>query len=1045
MEFAHLHVHSHYSLLDGLIKIEDLIRHAKKMGVNALALTDHGNIYGAVEFFKNAKKEEIKPIIGIEFYVAKKNRFSRDPSIDNQRYHLTILVKNEQGYKNLNQLITKSYLEGFYYKPRIDKELIEKFHEGLICLSGCLSSELIKYLEKDDLENAIKTARYYQNIFQEDYYLEIQKHFPLEIQKKLFNLAQKLNIPLVATQDVHYLLKEDKEIHEILLSIQTKNKFQNEDRLTFKNGDTSFLSPQEMFENFKEIPSAIQNTLIIAEKCNFELKLNQNLLPSFPLPENETSAIDYLRKLTEKNFKNRYQENNERAKKQLEYELKIIEKTGFADYFLIVQDIINWAKNRNIIVGPGRGSAAGSIVSYILNITEIDPLKYGLIFERFLNPERVSMPDIDIDFADYRRDEVLAYARNKYGEDRVAQIITFGRMAARAAVRDVNRALNFPYNFGDKIAKLIPFNASIKDALNNIEELKKMYEEDQRVKKILEIAKKLEGTARHASIHACGVVIGPKSLLNYIPLQKTPADNNLVTQFEMHSIEDLGLLKIDFLGLRNLSIIEKTIQLIKETKNINVDIKNIPLNDQKTFETFQKGNTVGVFQFESKGMQKYLKELKPNNINDLIALIALYRPGPIESIPAYIRRKFKKEPIYYLHPKLKPILEETYGIGIFQEQMMRIATDLANFTLAEADTLRKAIGKKIKNLLEEQKEKLINGMIKNGIKEETALKIWELFPPFSRYGFVKAHATCYTIIAYQTAYLKTHFPVEFIATLLNLSAKDVDEINFLINEAKRLNIKVLPPDINLSFQNFTVDNDNIRFGLSAIKNIGLNIVNYIIEERLKNGPYQSISDFLSRIKHRDLNKKSLESLIKCGVFDSLKINRGVLLYNLDELLKYNQLIKKEVNNQFNLFGQKINHLNQLKLKAAPEVNKQTILNWEKELLGLYLTDHPFNAYSQKIQNKIPPIKESIKKNNNQNNLKIAGIVSNIQKITTKNGKPMLFVTLEDLSDKIEVLVFDETIKKYPLAWQENKALIVNGKLSFKDKEPKIICNEVKEI
>ncbi len=1051
IKFVHLHTHSHYSLLDGLAKIDELLQKTKELGMEAIALTDHGALYGAIEFYQKAKEIGIKPIIGIEAYLAPSSRFNKRPKIDEKRYHLILLAKNEKGWQNLIHLSTKSHLEGFYYKPRIDKELLQEYHEGLICLSGCLSGEISKLLIEGEYEKAKETAKWYRNLFGDDFYLEIQPHAP-QLHFYFQKLSQELQIPLVATQDVHYVKPEDKIAHEVLLSVQTNSKLDEEDRLSLKKIDVSLKSPEEMAYLFQHIPEAIEETVKIAEKCNLEIKLNQKLLPKFPTPPNQTSQ-EYLEDLIKEKIKERFPEITSEIKERLEKELKIIEKTGFADYFLLVQDFVNWAKKHGIVVGPGRGSAAGSLVSYILGITEVDPLKYELLFERFLNPDRIQMPDIDVDFADTRRDEVVAYVREKYGEDKVAQIITFGTMMARAAVRDTTRALGYPYSLGDQIAKLIPFNTPLKQALEEITDLKKLYEENPDVKKIIDIALKLEGTARHASVHACGVVISPEPLTNYLPLQRAPGETNIITQFEMNSIESLGLLKMDFLGLKNLTIIEKTIRLIKETKGEEIDIKNLPLNDKKTFELLQKGETTGVFQLESSGMRHYLKELKPTDLEDIIAMIALYRPGPIELIPHYIRRKFKKEKITYLHPKLKPILEKTYGIGVYQEQMMRIATDLAGFTLAEADTLRKAIGKKIKELLEEQKEKLINGMIKNGISPKIAQKIWELFPPFARYGFNRSHAASYAIISYQTAYLKAHYPVEFFTSLLNVSSNDIERVNFLIKEAKKFNIQVLPPDINLSDQNFSVESeDKIRFGLLAIKNIGFNIVNYIINERNRGGPFTSLVNFLSRIQHRDLNKKSLESLIKCGVFDSLGVERGQALDNIEELLNFNQIVKKTANSRQNhLFGNPFQSAS-LKLKPSKPVDKTLILMWEKELLGLYVTDHPFNPYFEKIKNEVKPIKEIIKENqnltnkkNNHHKFKLAGIITGIQKIYTKKGQPMLFVTLEDLEDKLEILVFAETLRKYPLIWQENKAVIVSGYFNWQNDEPKFVCETVKEL
>lgn len=1044
-KFAHLHVHSHYSLLDGLGKIEPLLKRAKEMEMEALALTDHGNLYGAIEFYKTAKKIGIKPILGVEAYVAPNSHLSKQPRIDDKRYHLTLLVKDQIGWKNLMKLMTIAHLDGFYYKPRIDKQLLEQYHEGLICLSGCHSGELLQLIKAGKYDDAKKLAEWYRSVFADDFYLEIQKH-NLEFKEQLVKLSKETGIPLVATHDVHYINHEDQTAHEVLLAIQTNSKLDDTDRLTLKNYDLSLQSPEDMAKIFADLPEALSNTAVIAAKCNLEIELGKNHIPKFDVPEPGLTAFQYLKKLIEERIDNRYPQMTPEIQSRLENELSVIEQTQFADYFLIVQDFINWAKERKIVVGPGRGSAAGSIIAYILNITDIDPLKYDLIFERFLNPERIQVPDIDTDFTDIRRDEVVAYVREKYGEDRVAQIITFGTMAARAAIRDTTRALGQPYSAGDQIAKLIPFNTSLGEALKTVDELKQLYGRNADVKKIIDNAIKLEGTARHSSVHACGLVIAPEPLTNFLPLQRAPGETQIITQFEMHSVEDIGILKMDMLGLKNLTIIEKTLRLIKENKGEDIDIKKIPLDDPAAFKPFQLGETTGIFQFESQGMRRYLKELKPTELEDIIAMVSLYRPGPMDLIPTYINRKFGKETVSYLHPRLKPILEKTYGIGIYQEQMMRIARDLAGFSLPEADTLRKAIGKKIQKLLDEQQEKLISGMIKNGIAPKTAEKIWELFPPFARYGFNRSHAACYATISYETAWLKSHYPVELTTSLLNIAGGDVERINFIVNEGKRLDIKVLAPDINSSFQNFTVENENIRFGLLAIKNVGLNIVDFIIEERGRGGPFADIADFLTRINHRDLNKKSLDSLIKAGVFDSFDLKRGQLIANIENLIRFNQASRKDSSSsQSNLFGSS-SSLVSLRLEPAEPIDKNTMLAWEKDLIGLYITDHPFNAYAAKLKTLVKPIKEIIEiSDHNEIKVRAAGIVSSIQKIITKKGSPMLFVKIEDLSGEIEILVFTSVLENNPDIWQVGKAIMLEGRLSWKDNEPKILCDQAKSL
>jgi len=1035
--------------------------------MDAVALTDHGNIYGAVEFYKEAKKRGIKPIIGAEIYLAYEDMKLKRPRIDDQRYHLLLLVKSKEGYKNLVKLITRSHLEGFYYKPRVDESLLEKHSEGLICLSACLAGKIPSLILANKIERAEKIALRYQEIFGKDnFYLEIQHHPNSADQRKvnpvLISISEKFGIPLVATNDVHYLKPEDAEAQDILMLINTGADPNDPERLTLREDDFSLRVPEIMEKDFKEIPQAIENTQKIAQACDFEFELGETKLPYFKVPSEKT-PFEYLKELCTEGVKKRYGVlPSKEVLERLDYELSLINKMGFVAYFLIVQDFVNWAKENRIVVGPGRGSVAGSIVAYALGITNVDPLKYNLLFERFLNPSRISMPDIDLDFTDRRRDEVIQYITQKYGKDKVAQIITFGTMAARAVVRDVGRALGFSYTLCDRIAKLIPFGLSLDEALEKVSELHQMYETDPKVGKLIDFAKKLEGRARHASTHACGIVLSKEPLDNIVPLQHpTQDDEAIVTQYEMHSIEDLGLLKMDLLGLKNLTIIEDTLARIYAVQEKKVDIEDLPEEDRRVYRLLQKGETVGVFQLESSGMQRYLKQLKPTKFEDIVAIIALYRPGPLSLIPEYIQRKHKKKKIEYLHPKLKPILENTYGVMIFQEQLMQIAQQLARFSLAEADTLRKAVGKKIKSLLLAQKEKFIRGMVENGIEKRVAQSIWDWILPFARYGFNRAHSCSYATIAYQTAYLKAHFPVEFMSALLTSEKADTERIGFLIRGCKKMGIDVLAPDINESFRNFSVipREKKIRFGLFAIKNVGENIVEAIISERKENGNFRSIDNFISRIKPATLNKKSLESLIKAGVFDRFA-ERNKLLYNLETLLEYSR-----ENHRIKLAGQKSlfdgkSFKTKIKLKDAPPAAKAEKLTWEKELLGLYVTSHPLEDFKEVFKNKevshnsplfgqttsmrVVPISK-IDSNFVNRRISIGGIISNIKKIITKNGRPMLFVNLEDLTDKIEVVVFPGLIERNPSVFQENKIVVISGRINERDGVPKLICENIEEV
>jgi DNA polymerase-3 subunit alpha len=1051
MKFTHLHVHSHYSLLDGLPKIDQLLDYAKKLGMDSVALTDHGTLYGAVEFYKKAVEKGIKPIIGSEVYMAFEKMSQERPNIDDKRYHLILLAKNEEGYKNLVKLLTKAHLEGFYYKPRIDEELLEKHSAGLICLSACLQGRIPKLIMAKKIEEAEKLALRYQKIFGKDgFYLEIQNHPHIpdqeNVNRAIVSISRKFGIPLVATNDIHYLKTEDADAQDILMLINTGAEPNDPERLTLKADDFSMKSSEQMEKDFKDYPEALENTQKIVELCNFKFELGKTKLPVFKVPSGKTD-YEYLRELCDLGLKKRFGENiKKEVLDRLEKELAVIKQTGFSSYFLIVQDFVNWAKENGIVVGPGRGSAAGSLVSYLLNITNVDPIKYDLIFERFLTPDRISPPDIDLDFTDVRRNEVINYVANKYGHDNVAQIITFGTMAARAVVRDVGRALGYAYSFCDQIAKMIPFGLTLEQTLKNVEEFRQLYETDDQAKKLIDFAEKLEGVARHASTHACGVVISAAPLSELIPLQHpTQDDETIVTQYEMHSIEDLGLLKMDLLGLKNLTIVENTINLINKNRNLKINVESLPENDEKTFRLLQTAETTGVFQLESDGMKRYLKQLKPSIFEDIVAMIALYRPGPMSIIPEYIDRKYKRKNIEYLHPKLEEILVKTSGLPIYQEQLMEIAQKLAGFTLTEADVLRKAVGKKIKSLLLAQKEKFIGGMMKNGVRKPVAQEIWEWILPFARYGFNRSHSVAYAQISYQTAYLKANYPTEFMAAVLNSEKADIERIGFLITECKKMGLKVLAPDINESEESFSVVGEkSIRFGLSTVKNVGINFVEQIVQERGKSSRFSSISDFLSRINTKDLNKKSMESLIKAGAFDELE-ERNCLLQNLESLLEYNREIKKnQLTGQKNLFANFSESKEKMKLKPAPKAKNSEKLAWEKELLGLFVTSHPLEDLKAIFSKKTFPIAE-IDGTIIGRQIKIGGIISNIKKIITKTGKPMLFINLEDLTDKIEVIAFPRIIEKNPTAFYENKIVFVSGRVDNRDGTPKIICDEIEEI
>jgi len=1048
MGFVHLHVHSEYSLLDGACKLDELVEQAVNFNMPAVALTDHGVMYGVIDFYKIAKEKGIKPIIGCEVYVTPDSRFEKKGQ-RGDLFHLILLAKDFEGYKNLTKLVSLSFIEGFYYKPRVDKELLREYSKGLIALTSCLAGEIPTYILNNRIDKAKEAIREYLDIFGEDFYLELQDN-GLEEQKyvneRLIELSKEFNIPLVATNDVHYLNKEDAEIHDILLCIQTGSKLNDKDRLRFKTDEFYFKSEEEMSKIFGNIPEALENTIKIAEKCNLELPLNKVILPVFEVPEGET-LDSYFERLCWEGARKRFGDNiPNHIKERLEYEISVIKQMGFSGYFLIVQDFVRYAKNKGIPVGPGRGSAAGSLVSYVLGITNIEPTRWGLIFERFLNPERITMPDIDIDFCFERREEVIDYVRNKYGKEHVAQIITFGTMAARASVRDVGRVLNVPYNEVDRIAKLIPPNSSIEEALQNSQELQNLVENNAQAKKIIDIAKRIEGHARHASIHAAGIVISKDPLMEYVPLQVMNS-SEVVTQFPMTNLEELGLLKMDFLGLRTLTVIYDTLKKIKENYGIDIDIDNLPLDDPKVYEILQKGETIGVFQLESRGMRNLLREIKPEKFEDLIAVLALYRPGPLGRLESYIKRKRGEEKVEYIHPSLEPILSETYGVIIYQEQVMEIAHRLAGFSLGQADVLRRAMGKKKPEVMEEQREIFVKGAKERGIPEEVAKDIFEDMAKFAEYGFNKSHSAAYAYVSYQTAYLKVYYPKEFMSSLLTSVRNNTSKLSKYIAEAKRMGIKILPPDINESMVYFTVTNEGIRFGLSAVKNVGEGVAIAIVNER-ENGKFKSILDFVKRLNSRVINKRALESLIKSGAFDSFELSRKSLLENIDKLLDSVQSSKKLPVTQASLIDT-VELIKDPVIVNTEEFTVEELMEMEKEMLGLYVSYDPqeeLREISQKLfENTIDELVDV----ESGSWIIVPGILKNVREILDRKNQKMLFATLEDYTGEADITVFSSVYNKFKDILQEGKRVVVGGRLEVdkdeNEEKVKIMVEQVDEL
>ncbi|MFQ7311769.1 MAG: DNA polymerase III subunit alpha [Sellimonas sp.] len=1068
MSFAHLHVHTEYSLLDGSNKIKEYVARVKELGMNSAAITDHGVMFGVIDFYKEAKKAGINPILGCEVYVAPESRFDRETGhSDDRYYHLVLLAENDEGYHNLIKIVSRGFTEGYYYKPRVDKELLRKYSKGIIALSACLAGEVQKNLVRGLYEEAKKAAYEYEEIFGKgNFFLELQDH-GMSLQKTanqgLLRLAQETGIELVATNDVHYTYAEDEKPHDILLCIQTGKKLADENRMRYEGGQYYVKSEEEMKELFPYALQAIENTQKIADRCHVEIEFGVTKLPKYDVPEGYTSW-EYLRKLCLEGFARRYPEKPKELKERLEYELGIIRSMGYVDYFLIVWDFIKYARDNDIIVGPGRGSAAGSIVSYCLGITSIDPIRYNLLFERFLNPERVTMPDIDVDFCFERRQEVIDYVGRKYGADRVVQIVTFGTMAARGVIRDVGRVMDLPYAFVDGIAKMIPteLNMTLDLALTKNPELRKVYETDEQVRELIDMSKRLEGLPRHTSMHAAGVVISQKAIDEYVPLS-LGADNSVTTQFTMTTLEELGLLKMDFLGLRTLTVIQNAVKLAEKSTGKEIDIDKIDYNDKAVLDSLGTGKTDGVFQLESSGMKNFMKELKPQNLEDIIAGISLYRPGPMDFIPQYIRGKNHPDEITYDCPQLKPILEATYGCIVYQEQVMQIVRDLGGYTLGRSDLLRRAMSKKKADVMEKERQNFVYGnpeegvpgCIANGIDEQTANKIYDEMIDFAKYAFNKSHAAAYAVVSYQTAYLKYYYPVEFMAALMTSVIDNPNKVAEYIYSCKEMGIKLLPPDINKGYGDFSVDGSNIRYGLAAIKSIGRSVIEDILAERSMRGEFKNLRDFVERTSGKEINKRTIENFIKSGAFDCFagtrKQHMMVYIQILDQV---NQEKKYSMAGQLSLFDivdEEQKKEFDIRFPDVGEYEKETMLAFEKEVLGIYVSGHPLEEYEEKWKRGISATTYDFQYDQETGHTKVrdgaketvGGMITSRTIKYTKTNKVMAFITLEDLLGTVEVVIFPKDYEKNQQYLEVDRKVFVRGRVSEEDESAsKLICESI---
>lgn len=1080
-DFVHLHNHTHYSLLDGLTKIPELVDFVKNDGMEAVAVTDHGTMSGLVELYETCNDAGIKPILGLEAYVAARKRTDKDPEHDKRRFHITLIAMNNQGFENLCRIMSDAEINGKYYKPRTDHEMLEKYNEGIICLSGCMGSEISEAIRADDDKRALKLIDWYKNVFKDRFYLEMQDHgHPKSSthsaeQKKvndwLMAHAKELNLPLVVTCDAHYLNHEDQDAHEVLLCVGTAANLSDKNRMTLKDFDLHVIPAEEIIEHWQDTcPEAVLNTRKIADRCNVDLQLGRMLIPKFPVPKGETEEsyldklvfrglvyryggkkldevenlkIDECRKILEKIDKDR--DDLHKILPRIDYELSVVNKMGYNGYFLIVQDFINWGKSQRIVYGPGRGSAAGSILAYALRITDLDPLKYDLLFERFLNPDRISMPDIDTDIQDTRRDEVIEYCTEKYGAGRVSNIVTFGKMMAKNAVRDVARVLGLPYSEGDRIAKMVPdpvqgHHVHLVDAIKEVPDLKQEYETNPTSREVIDYAARLEGTIRNHGVHACGVIIAPDDLVKFLPLevsQKGP----IAAQFPMTQVEELGLLKMDFLGLSNLSVINNALRMIRKVYGVDIDMATLPLDDPETYKLFQRAETTGVFQLESAGMKRYLRDLKASSFEDIIAMVALYRPGPMQFIDSFIRRKHGEEPITYLHPGLENSLKSTYGIMIYQEQFMQISKEWCGFTGGQADTLRKAVGKKKIDLMKKVKPEFIKGAVEvGGATEEIAEKFWGQLLEFANYCFNKSHAACYALVAYWTAYLKAHYPDAFMAALMTSDMRWTEKLAPEITECKKMGLKVLGPDINQSYGDFGIvkDEKTIRFGLSGVKNVGKSLIEEIvIPERDKNGPFKSVFDFAKRVDSTKFNKKAWESAIKTGAFDSFGYSRSDLLFNLEAIQAYGAKVQKDgKTGQMDLFGMMgdAGKIAQPEIKTAPvqSTEKEELL-WERDLMGLYLSAHPLDKYDLYFDEQTHPMGVVCPENQDKVAV-VGGIISNVRTILTSKGDKMAFVTIENKTREVEVIVFPRVFATCGAKLEIDSVVRVQGKIDAKNKD-----------